>query len=443
MQANLPPPPVGCASFPSLAARPPLPKNTTRAFSRTLLFLFDTRRECARAACLSAAPNSPVPLQPPWQVGRDPASGYPYYYNSVTQVTQWAHPGNGPPASAPPPAGAAAPAQQNYQQPQQQQQPAQRYQQPQTQQGYQQPQQTQQTQQQRSQQLIAQQQTQQSQQSYQQPQQSQSAWPSQPTEPTKKWKPSGVDISQLPLDTYPDDTPELAAFRTENSITTAGDCPAPFLSFAECDWIPPGPAAACKEAGYEKPSSIQAFSWKAGLEGRDVVGVAKTGSGKTLGFLMPCFVHILATRKNARNGPTALVLAPTRELANQIHIEAAKFGRTSGILATCVYGGAPKGMQLREIRQGVQIIIATPGRLNDFLESRQVSLMQVSYLVFDEADRMLDMGFEPQIRKILACIPGQRQTMFYTATWPMGVRKLASEFLSSPCVVYIGDTTKL
>jgi ATP-dependent RNA helicase DDX5/DBP2 len=174
-----------------------------------------------------------------------------------------------------------------------------------------------------------------------------------------------------------------------------------------------------------------------------VVGVAKTGSGKTLGFLMPSFVHILATRKNPRNGPTTLVLAPTRELANQIHVEATKFGRSSGILATCVYGGAPKGGQLREIRNGVQIIIATPGRLNDFLESRQVSLAQVSYLVFDEADRMLDMGFEPQIRKILACIPGQRQTMFYTATWPMGVRKLASEFLTTPCVVYIGDTTKL
>jgi hypothetical protein len=152
---------------------------------------------------------------------------------------------------------------------------------------------------------------------------------------------------------------------------------------------------------------------------------------------MPGFVHILSTRKNPRAGPTVLTLAPTRgahsrdkakrpplragtpcipgccpaqpesaavsgaELANQIQAECVKFGRSSGIMSTCVYGGAPKGGQLREIRNGVAIIIATPGRLNDFLEMRAVSLAQVSYLVFDEADRMLDMGFEPQIRKIL------------------------------------------
>ena len=125
------------------------------------------------------------------------------------------------------------------------------------------------------------------------------------------------------------------------------------------------------------------------------------GSGKTLGFLMPAFVHTLTTRKDPRLGPTVLTLAPTRELANQIQSECVKFGRSSGIMSTCVYGGAPKGNQLREIRGGVAVIIATPGRLNDFLEMRAVSLQQVSYLVFDEADRMLDMGFEPQIRKIL------------------------------------------
>lgn len=158
---------------------------------------------------------------------------------------------------------------------------------------------------------------------------------------------------------------------------------------------------------------------------------------------MPAFCHILEKRPNPRQGPTTLVLAPTRELACQIQDECVKFGQTSGIHSTCCYGGAPKGGQMRDIRNGVHIIIATPGRLNDFLEMRAINMQQVVYLVFDEADRMLDMGFEPQIRKIVAHLPATRQTLFYTATWPKEVRRLASEFLNSPCICYIGDTNKL
>lgn len=106
-----------------------------------------------------------------------------------------------------------------------------------------------------------------------------------------------------------------------------------------------------------------------------------------------------------------------------------------------MYGGAPKGPQLRDINNGVHCIIATPGRLNDFLESRQVSLRQISYLVLDEADRMLDMGFEPQIQKIVNQIPPQRQTLFYSATWPREVRKIAEQFVrQNPVHVFIGDT---
>ena len=152
---------------------------------------------------------------------------------------------------------------------------------------------------------------------------------------------------------------------------------------------------------------IQSQAWPPALKGRDVVGVAKTGSGKTLGFLFPGFLHIInqGNRVNPRNGPIILTLAPTRELADQIHTEAVKFGRTSSINCACVYGGAPKGPQLRDLRNGAHVVIATPGRLNDFLEQKSVSLAQVSYLVFDEADRMLDMGFEPQIRKIVHQIP--------------------------------------
>ena len=114
-----------------------------------------------------------------------------------------------------------------------------------------------------------------------------------------------------------------------------------------------------------------------------------------------------------------LVLAPTRELATQIHDEAGKFGKASGYYSACAYGGAPKREQLRDIQSGANILIATPGRLNDFLESNQVDLSQVFYVVLDEADRMLDMGFEPQIRTILKRVPrNNRQTLMFSATWP-------------------------
>ena len=164
----------------------------------------------------------------------------------------------------------------------------------------------------------------------------------------------------------------------------------------------PPPTALCspcqiKRAGFSAPTPIQAQSWPIALAGRDLVAIAKTGSGKTCGFLLPGMMHIRAQRRDARYGPVVLVLAPTRELAMQIKEEADKFGVSSGIRNTCVYGGAPKGPQLGQLRRGVEIVIATPGRLNDFLEGGQINLGQVSYLVLDEADRMLDMGFEPQV----------------------------------------------
>jgi ATP-dependent RNA helicase DDX5/DBP2 len=109
----------------------------------------------------------------------------------------------------------------------------------------------------------------------------------------------------------------------------------------------------------------------------------------------------------------------------------------------CLYGGAPKGPQLRELERGADVVVATPGRLNDILEMNKVSLRQVSYLVLDEADRMLDMGFEPQIRKIVKQIPHRRQTLMYTATWPKEVRKIASDLLNNPVQVNIGNTDQL
>merc|ERR1719491_567452 len=131
--------------------------------------------------------------------------------------------------------------------------------------------------------------------------------------------------------------------------------------------------------------------------------------------------------------------SPTRELACQIQAEGEKFGRRIGITSVCVYGGAPRGPQLRELRQGRHLIVGTPGRLNDFLEAGQLRLDMCQHLVLDEADRMLDMGFEPQIRTLIQAIPPERQTMMFSATWPREVRQLASDYLRQPVHVQIGS----
>lgn len=138
-------------------------------------------------------------------------------------------------------------------------------------------------------------------------------------------------------------------------------------------------------------------------------------------------------------GPIALVLAPTRELAVQIQQECSKFGSNSRIRNTAVYGGAPKGPQIRDLQRGVEVVIATPGRLIDMLESGKTSLRRVTYLVMDEADRMLDMGFEPQIRKIVSQIRPDRQTLMFSATWPKDVQKLASVRASRFCFSFLSQ----
>jgi ATP-dependent RNA helicase DDX5/DBP2 len=176
------------------------------------------------------------------------------------------------------------------------------------------------------------------------------------------------------------------------------------------------------------------------LSGRDMVGIASTGSGKTLAYILPAIVHINAQAPVRRgDGPVALVLAPTRELAMQIHLEAQKFGKYAQIRSTCIYGGASKGPQTRELNAGVEICIATPGRLLDMLNENRTNLRRVTYLVMDEADRMLDMGFEPQIRKIVEQIRPDRQTLMWSATWPKEVQSLARDFLKDFIQVNIGS----
>ncbi|KAL8471307.1 hypothetical protein ACS0TY_028192 [Phlomoides rotata] len=233
------------------------------------------------------------------------------------------------------------------------------------------------------------------------------------------------------------------SYRRRHEISVTGDnVPPPFSSF-EATGFSPDILREVQHAGFSAPTPIQAQSWPIAIKGRDIVAIAKTGSGKTLGYLLPGFIHLKERRNNPKLGPTVLVLSPTRELATQIQDEAVKFGRSSRISCTCLYGGAPKGPQLRDVDRGVDVVVATPGRLNDILEMRRISLQQVSYLVLDEADRMLDMGFEPQIRKIVKAVPTRRQTLMYTATWPKEVRRIAADLLVNPVQVNIGNVDEL
>jgi ATP-dependent RNA helicase DDX5/DBP2 len=234
---------------------------------------------------------------------------------------------------------------------------------------------------------------------------------------------------------------EVEDWRAEHEITCQGrSVPKPVLSFSESPF-PDYVLAEIERAGFKAPTAIQSQGWPMALSGRDMVGIAQTGSGKTLSFLLPGIIHINAQPELRRgDGPIMLVLAPTRELACQIQEECNRFGGTSRIKNTCVFGGASKGPQARDLRMGVEIVIATPGRLIDFLESGTTNLRRVTYLVLDEADRMLDMGFEDQMRKIVSQIRPDRQTLMWSATWPKEVRSLAQDFLKDYIQVTVGTT---
>ncbi|RKP24517.1 ATP-dependent RNA helicase DBP2 [Syncephalis pseudoplumigaleata] len=233
---------------------------------------------------------------------------------------------------------------------------------------------------------------------------------------------------------------EIAAFRAQHQMTVYGtNIPKPVTTFEEASF----PSYVLKEVmalGFSQPTSIQAQGWPMALSGRDMVGIAETGSGKTLAYCLPAIVHINAQPfLQPGDGPIVLVLAPTRELAVQIREECNRFGASSRIKNTCVYGGVPKGPQIRDLQHGVEICIATPGRLIDMLTAGKTNLRRVTYLVLDEADRMLDMGFEPQIRKIVDQIRPDRQTLMWSATWPKEVRRLAEDFLKDYIQVNIGS----
>lgn len=191
-----------------------------------------------------------------------------------------------------------------------------------------------------------------------------------------------------------------------------------------------------KAMGYTTPTPIQEQAIPTVLEGRDVLGLAQTGTGKTAAFMLP-ILHRLSQEKTSR-GVRALVIAPTRELAEQIHEACVDLGKYTRVHSTTIYGGVSKIPQIRALRRGVEVVVACPGRLLDHINDRGIDLSNVDVLVLDEADTMCDMGFLPDIRRILRYLPKQRQTLFFAATMPDEIRTLANDILDDPVTVQIG-----
>ena len=194
-------------------------------------------------------------------------------------------------------------------------------------------------------------------------------------------------------------------------------------------------AAGVKSVGYTTPTPIQLKAIPFILQGRDILGLAQTGTGKTAAFVLPILQRL---SQGPRGRVRALIVAPTRELAEQIHQDIVKLGRDTNVRSVTVYGGVSKGPQLAALRRGVEIVVACPGRLLDHVDAGDINLAHVEVLVLDEADRMCDMGFLPDIRRIIRQVPEKRQTLFFSATMPEDIRVLADRILGDPETVQIG-----
>ena len=204
-----------------------------------------------------------------------------------------------------------------------------------------------------------------------------------------------------------------------------------FNSFAFHPQINAGISA----AGYSTPTPIQLRTIPSILEGRDVLGLAQTGTGKTAAFVLPILQRLI---KGPRGRLRALIISPTRELTEQTHVTIRKIGRQTGLRSLTIYGGVSAQPQIKGLRAGVEIAVACPGRLLDLMGQGVVDLSSIEVLVLDEADRMFDMGFLPDIRRILAALPKPRQTLLFSATMPAPIRSLANELLRNPVTVEFG-----
>ncbi|KAF8341285.1 P-loop containing nucleoside triphosphate hydrolase protein [Cantharellus anzutake] len=219
------------------------------------------------------------------------------------------------------------------------------------------------------------------------------------------------------------------------------ECPKPVTKWSHCG-LPAATLDVIKRLGYAAPTAIQSQAIPAIMSGRDVIGVAKTGSGKTIAFLLPLFRQIKDQRPlETMEGPMAIIMTPTRELALQIHRECKPFLKALNLRAVAAYGGTPIKDQIAEMKKGTEIVVCTPGRMIDLLSAnsgRVTNLKRVTYLVLDEADRMFDMGFEPQVMKIVKNIRPDRQTVLFSATFPKQMDSLARKILTKPLEITVG-----
>ncbi|KAI9732495.1 MAG: pre-mRNA processing RNA-helicase [Claussenomyces sp. TS43310] len=236
---------------------------------------------------------------------------------------------------------------------------------------------------------------------------------------------------------------ELADLRLElDGIKVSGkEVPKPVQKWSQCG-LNVQTLEVIKRLEYARPTAIQMQAIPAIMSGRDVIGVAKTGSGKTIAFLLPMFRHIRDQRPlEGSDGPIGLIMTPTRELATQIHKECKPFLKSMNLRAVCAYGGAPIKDQIADLKRGAEMIVCTPGRMIDLLAAnsgRVTNLRRVTYVVLDEADRMFDMGFEPQVMKIFANIRPNRQTILFSATMPRIMDALAKKTLRDPVEITVG-----
>jgi len=196
----------------------------------------------------------------------------------------------------------------------------------------------------------------------------------------------------------------------------------------------PNVAAGVRAAGFDTPTPIQTQAIPPVLEGKDVMGLAQTGTGKTAAFVLPILERLI---KGPRGPVRALIIAPTRELADQINKAVADMGRHTRVHSTAIYGGVNINPQIQKLRSGVDIVVACPGRLLDHVKQRTINLSNLEVLVLDEADRMFDMGFLPDIRKIISHVPPKRQTLMFSATMPDDIRRLAHDVLHNPVTVQV------
>ncbi|MEW6098394.1 MAG: DEAD/DEAH box helicase [Pseudomonadota bacterium] len=198
---------------------------------------------------------------------------------------------------------------------------------------------------------------------------------------------------------------------------------------------------AVADQGYATMTPIQAKAIPVVLSGRDVMGAAQTGTGKTAAFSLPLLQKLLkhenTSASPARHPVRALVLAPTRELADQVAVNVKAYAKYTQLRVACVYGGVDMNPQTQELRRGVEVLIATPGRLLDHIQAKNCNLGQVEYVVLDEADRMLDIGFLPDLQRILSYLPKQRQTLLFSATFSPEIKKLAQSYLQDPVLVEV------